>query len=159
MVACSATKQSPSVLWNPKVHRRVHNSPPPVPILSQINPIYILLTYFAKINFSIVLPSTTRSSECSLPCRPANENSLLISHLPHARYMPRPSQIPWLDHLVIFSEGHKCWSSSLCSFLQHPVTSSPSRPNILHPCSSLNARDQVSHSHKISRKIILLTIC
>jgi hypothetical protein len=52
--SCSATQEISKILRNPKVHYGVHKSPPLLHILSEINAIHTLPSYFFKINFNIV---------------------------------------------------------------------------------------------------------
>jgi hypothetical protein len=56
----SASQEIPHILWKLKVHYRIHNSPPPVPILRQIDSVHAFIP-FPKINYKINLPSTPRS--------------------------------------------------------------------------------------------------
>jgi len=107
----NSTQQSPSweasvsspsqeiifILWNPKVHYRIHKSLLTFPILCKIDPIHVSPSYLLKAHFNIVFPTTPTSSEWFLYLRSPHQNS----PVPHTRYMPRPSHSSWFDHPYI----------------------------------------------------------
>ena len=81
----------PRILCNSQVHYRIHNCPPPVPNLNQLDQIHTPASHFLKSHLNIFLPSTPGSPEWSLSLRFRHQNPVYAFPLPHTRYMPRPS--------------------------------------------------------------------
>jgi len=127
----STSQEIHRISWNQKVLYRIYKNFPPVPILSQINPVHA--PYPTSCRFVFILSSHL---DFGLP------SGLLTSGLPTKfQYTPLLSPIPatcpahliLLDLItcIIFGEKYIPLSSSLCSRLHSPLTSSTLGPNIV----------------------------
>jgi hypothetical protein len=83
----SVSQEAHHNLWNPRVHYRVHNSPPPVHILNQANPFHASSYHSFTIHCNI-RPSVSRSSQWSL------SSSFPTKWKPFPRTRDTPHMVP-----------------------------------------------------------------
>jgi len=90
----SNSQEMPLILWNPEVHYHIHNSLPPVPILSQINPIHAPIPLVKDpFQYSLCLRLSLESS--LLP--PSIPNPVCTCPVPQTCHMVCPSH-SWFDY-------------------------------------------------------------
>ena len=78
------------ILWHLKVHYLIHKCPPPVPILSQLDPAHIATSHFLKIHLNIIIPPTPWVFQVISFPQVSSPKSRIHFSSPHTCYMPSP---------------------------------------------------------------------
>jgi hypothetical protein len=93
----ATSQEIPRMLWNPKVHCRIHKCPQPDSILN--NPIQSIPPHLTSWRYILILSSHLHlglPSGLFPSCFPTK--TLYTTPPPHPSYMPRPSHSSWFYH-------------------------------------------------------------
>ena len=92
----SGSQEIPHILWNPKVHYRIHKCPPPLPIPSQIDPVHGSAFDFLKIHL-IVFSHLVWFFQVSSFLQVSPPKPCIHLSSPYVCYLPRPSHSSRVD--------------------------------------------------------------
>jgi hypothetical protein len=141
--SCAATQEFPNILWNPKVHYGVEKSPPLVPIVCHINPVYTISSYLSKIHLHIIHAPMTWSSKWSLSSR--HSHQVLYAFLTCPMHATRPANLVFLYLIVLRNYTWRRvqvmkllimqFSPASCHFIPLRPKKLPQHPVLRHPQS------------------------
>jgi len=125
------SQEIPRILWNPKVHYRIHKCPPPVPIPSQLDPVHTSTSHFLKILLNIFLPSTLGSFKRPLYLFLSGfPTTTLYTPFSLTCYIPRPSHSSRFDHPSNNGWGVQIIKLLIMQFSPLPRYLVPRRPKL-----------------------------
>ena len=141
----------------------IHKLPPPVRILSQINPVHAT-SHFLEIHFNVILPPTPRSSTWTLSVGSPHQNTLHTPSVCRTCHMPSPSFFSWFVHPnnwwgVQIKKFQVLHSSSLTCHLVALGPKYLSQHNVLEHSQhvfSVYVSDQFSHPYKTTDTVMVL---
>jgi hypothetical protein len=139
----SSSQEIPCILWNPKVYYGIHKCPPPVPILSQLDPVHNLTTHLLKNHLNIILSTSLAQQELNIQIQTGkfwvlrgNYRRNREKHI-HIRMTEILWMYPILSHgtNVKFASAYvPIWVSVMVWMLSLPVRTYPSEFQSWYEC-------------------------